>query len=216
MITLQENIGTLKKKDLIIATIIAFIMGLFFIYIGGIPLVLTFIPGLIISLGLLYFMYNKNIELPTAKSFVPLFFASFAWQFLHFNEEFVTGFYTQFPNLFGARAYSVERFVTINMISYFAFSVGCVAVFTKRLKFLVLPMLFYIVYGMIGNAITHTWWVIFHKDYFPGFFTAQFYWVLGFIVLSTFLKSKKATFITYGIFAVIVIPLIAFVELYHT
>lgn len=215
MICLQENIGILTRKDLLIATIIAIVMGLFFIYIGGVPLIVTFIPSLIISLGLLYFMHSKQIELPSAKSFVPLFFASFAWQFLHFNEEFVTGFYKLFPMLFGSDPYSVERFVTINMISYFAFSVGCVAVFTKKLKFLVLPMLFYIIYGMIGNAITHTWWVIFHKGYFPGFFTAQVYWILGFIVLNAFTKSRKVTITIFGIFGLIVIPLITFIELYH-
>lgn len=215
MLELKEKIGTLEKNDVKIATIMALAMGTFFIYIGKLPLAVTFIPGLVISLALIYFMYAKQLELPSAKSFVPLFFASFAWQFIHFNEEFVTGFYREFPLLFGSHPYSVERFVTINMISYCVFSLGCIIVFTQKLKFLVLPMLFYIVYGMIGNAITHTWWSLLHWGYFPGFYTAQGYWVLGFIVLSRFLKSRKVTIVTFIGFALIVLPLITLTEWYH-
>ena len=62
MLELKEKIGTLEKSDVKIATIMALAMGTFFIYIGRLPLAVTFIPGLVITLTLIYFMYAKQLE----------------------------------------------------------------------------------------------------------------------------------------------------------
>ena len=199
----------LTRSDTIIATVIALVMGGLFVLIGGLPLVVTFVPGLVVSWALVLYLHDKQIALPEPAAFVPLFFLLLAWQFIHFDEEFLTGFYDKFPALYGSSPYTVEKFVTINMASYFVFVLACVLVFTRRIRFLVLPMLFFIVYGAIGNAIAHTVWVIMVKGYFPGFFTAQLYWVLGPLVLARFVGSKKIAWTAIALFAALLVPLIS-------
>ncbi len=65
------------------------------------------------------------------------------------------------------------------MISYAAFTGSCLLVFYRGIRPLLMPVLFFVVYGAIGNAISHTWWVIATGAYFPGFVTALAYWIAG-------------------------------------
>lgn len=200
----------LNRHDLMISTFMAIVMGSIFIKVGGLPLLITFVPALFVSVGTISYMFIKKIEFPKASVFVPLFFTILAWQFIHFNEEFLTGFYIKFPVIYGSEAYSVEKFVSVNMISYFVFASSCILIYTKKLRFLILPTIFFIIYGAIGNAIAHTWWVIWFKGYFPGFFTALLYWVLGPLVLAILIGSKKIAWLIVLIFALILIPLTTF------
>ena len=181
----------LCRKDLIIGTVIAIFMAIAFTVAGGLPLIITFVPGVILSWLIFLRMFFMKTEFPTAESFYPFYFAALAWRFLHFNEEFLTGFYRLFPQLFGSAPYSIEFFVSINMISYFLFVITAILTFTKNLKFLVVPGLFFIIYGGIGNAISHTWWVIWQKSYFPGFYTGLGYWIIGEFAC---LKKSKSEF----------------------
>jgi hypothetical protein len=199
---------TLERKDLIVGTIIAMIMASLFTWLGGLPLVVTFIPGLVISWLIFLRMYFKKSELPEGGSFFPIYFLTLAWQFIHFNEEFLTGFYDLFPQLYGRNPWNPGFFVSINMVAYFVFVIACLLVFTKNLNFLVIPILFFIVYGAIGNAIAHTWWVILQKSYFPGFFTAQAYWILGPLALSRLIGSRRDVIISSVLFALMLIPLL--------
>ena len=208
MLKFTDEKLVLSRRDLVIGTVIALIMGSVFIKTGGLPLMVTFVPGLFVSVGAISYMFIKKVEFPKASVFVPLFFATLAWQFIHFNEEFITGFYMKFPALYGTMPYSLEKFVTVNMISYFVFSLSCILIYTKGLRFLVLPMRFFIIYGAIGNAITHAWWVIWLKGYFPGFFTSLVYWVLGPLMLGTLVGSKKIAWLIVAITSVILIPLV--------
>lgn len=199
---------TLERKDLIVGTIIAMIMASIFTLVGGLPLVVTFVPGLAISWLIFLLMYLKRSELPEGGTFFPVYFSTLAWQFIHFNEEFLTGFYELFPQLYGRSPWSPGLFVSINMVAYFVFVIACLLVFTKNLNFLVIPTLFFIVYGAIGNAVAHTWWVILQKSYFPGFYTAQAYWILGPLVLSRLIGSRRDTLISSVLFAFMLIPLL--------
>lgn len=208
MLHLKTEQQLLEKKDLLIGSIIALIMGSIFVVVGGLPLIVTFIPGLVVVVGILCFLYFKKTPIPSSLSFMPIYFLTLAWQFIHLSEEFVTGFYNQFPVLYGQVAYSHEKFLMINMFSYSLFTLACILVFTKGLRFLIVPVLFFIVYGAIGNAVAHTWWVTYLGRYFPGFYTAQLYWLLGPLALQQILKSWKATILSIIGFAVILIPAI--------
>lgn len=210
LIKLTDETQLLSLLDVAIGTLIALIMGVLFIKAGGLPLVVTFIPGLVVSVFVMFYMFINKVKLPNASHFVPLFFIALGWQFLHFNEEFLTEFYEKFPVLYGGEPYSVQKFVSINMASYFVFTVSCILIYTKQLRFLILPVLFYIIYGAIGNAIAHTWWAIWLKGYFPGFYTGLVYWFLGIIVLGSLIGSKKTACQAVAIFAAILTPIITF------
>lgn len=201
----SENV---QRKDVAIAAVIAILMGATSSYVGGKPLVLTFIPGLVIAFGILVWFYVSRSPVPSGSSLYPLYFGALAWQFIHFTEEFVTGFRQAFFPLYSHAAISNDLLVGINMVSYFAFAVGFILAFRFKLRFLLLPVAFFIVYGVIGNAISHVWWVILARGYFPGFLTALVYWVIGPVLLSAFIGSAKRAAIAIACFAVILLPAI--------
>ncbi|MEZ4518150.1 MAG: hypothetical protein R3C44_15460 [Chloroflexota bacterium] len=199
---------TLERRDVIIGTIIVVLLAGTFAYLGGKPLILTFVPVVFVTWIVFIYMYVKGTELPKGSYFLPFFLAMLAWQLIHFSEEFVTNFYTLFPELYGSAPYTPNIFVTFNMVAYFVFAIACILVFTRNIKFLLVPVLFFILYAGMGNVIAHTWWVILERSYFPGFYTAQVYWILGPLTLSALIGSEKNALIVMALIAAILSPLL--------
>ena len=202
--------NTVDKRDFVIGSIITMVMATLFSLIGGLPLIVTFVPGLFFSWITFLYLFKNKIEIPGLEKFLPVFVLLLAWQFIHFNEEFITGFYKQFPELYGTKAYSKEKFVSINMISYALFVLASVLVLKYKRNFLLIPVLFFIIYGAIGNAIAHSWWSFSLQRYFPGLYTAQFYWLLGPWVLLKLIGSKRIVSTIILLFGVILIFLITY------
>ena len=203
------NSDMLRKKDVVVGTIIALAMGITFALLSsGLSLIVTFVPGVIVSWLTYIWLFLKKTRLPTGSAFLPVFFALLAVQFIHFAEEFTTGFRTAFPLLYGGEAYSANLFVTFNMIAYCVFSLACILTFTRNIRFLLFPALFFIIYGAIGNAISHTWWSLYLRSYFPGLVTAQLFWIAGPLVLYKLLGSRADVFMTIIVFAIVLIPLL--------
>lgn len=208
--TTTEHAG-LSQQDLVIGTILALVMGMVFSRLSsGLSLLVTFVPGIVITWLVYLWLYVKQITLPTGATFLPLFFTTLAVQFLHFAEEYTTGFNTQFPLLYGGVPYSTNLFVTFNMLSYAVFTLSCILVFTKNLRFLLVPVLFFVIYGAIGNAISHTWWSLYLRAYFPGLVTAQLYWVYGPLLLYQLLGERRTVLVISTVWAAILILLLTF------
>jgi hypothetical protein len=199
----------LSKKDFRIGSIIAIILSAFWWYMSsGMSLIATFIPGIAFTWLLFSIMHFNKIELPARNAFLPLYFVALAWQCIHFAEEFSTGFAVLFPKIYNGQPYTDATFVSFNMISYFVFILAPIMVYFKGLKFLFLPVLFFIVYGAMGNAIAHVWWAIITGHYFPGLYTALGYWFLGPVLLAMILRSsKKAGIYITGLAIVLVLSL---------
>jgi hypothetical protein len=203
---MKPHSKTLTRKQFWLALVVTAMMAITFTLLGGIPLIVTFDVGLLGVATIIILNYLSETEFPEARAYYPIYFATLAWQFIHFIEEFTTGFREQFPALYGVDAYSANFFVAINMLSYAGFTLACIAVLTRGIRFLVAPMLFFVVYGALGNAIAHTWWVIWLGKYFPGFYTAQVYWILGPLALAGLVGSmKRAILFTIG-FGCILVP----------
>lgn len=189
----------LTKKEFTIGTVITVILLIVWIIMGsGMSLIATFVPGLLLAWILFAILYFKKIELPDYNIFLPFYFLTLGWQFFHFTEEFITNFKVLFPTIYGGQPYSNNTFVAFNMASYFIFIISPVLVYFKGLKFFLIPVLFFTVYGGMGNAISHSWWSIYLGKYFPGLYTALAYWILAPILLTLLLKSRKRA----GIFIV--------------
>ncbi len=125
------NGAVLSKKDVVIGTVIALVMGTTFTLLSsGMSLTVTFVSGVVFSWLTYVWLFVKKTKLPNDSEFLPLFFALLAVQFIHFAEEFTTGFRTKFPSLYGGAPYSDNLFVTFNMIAYFVFALTCILVFT--------------------------------------------------------------------------------------
>ena len=199
---------TLNRQDLTIGTAIALAMAGVFVWAGGQALLSTFVPGLLVTWAIFLWMHLRQVALPEGRTLYPLYFSVLAWQFLHFSEEFMTGFREQFPAFFGAEPFSTELLVGINMLSYFGFTIAFIAVFAGGRRFLLVPMLFFIVYGAIGNAISHTLWVVLEGGYFPGFVTAQLYWVIGIPLLARLVSSWRAAAVATSAFAVLLVSVL--------
>lgn len=204
--------SVLSIRDFVVGTVIALVMISFFTLVSsGRSLIVTFVPGVAMAWVVFFVIFARKIALPSADRFLPLFFVALAVQFLHFAEEYNTGFATLFPELYGGAAYNPGFFVAFNMVSYAAFTLCALLVFYRGVGFLLVPVLFYVVYGAIGNAITHTWWVAYSRDYFPGLFTAQLYWMVGPWLLVRLLGSRNLSLVAIvSLTAVLVTTVTAF------
>lgn len=201
---------SLTQTEFLIGTAIAIAMGtVFFNLSSGLSLIVTFVPGIAFAWAIFLWMYLDKVALPDAQTFVAPFFVALAIQFLHFAEEFVTDFKTFFPELYGGAPFANDLFVTFNMVSYAVFTLSCLAVAYRRIGFLLVPVLFYVIYGAIGNAISHTWWVVDAQAYRPGFVTAQLYWIAGPWLLAILLKNRAQALIAVVAFGAILVPLLA-------
>jgi len=194
------------RRDLVVGTVIALVMAGVFVSIGGKPLLVTFIPGLIVTWGVYVWMCRGGAPVPSLEATYPIYHAALAWQFIHFFEEFSTGFNDGFPAMYGSPAYGPVLFVGINMFSYFVFMLTFVGVFRGGLRFLLVPVLFFAIYGAMGNAIAHMVWAVMRGGYFPGLFTAAVYWILGPILLVRLVGGARTTLIVIALFAVVLIP----------
>ncbi|OBK37849.1 hypothetical protein A5658_27210 [Mycobacterium sp. 1245111.1] len=175
----------------------------------GASLKVTFIPGVVATWMLFVWCYRSRLELPTVNKFLPAFCCVLAVQFVHFTEEFVTGFRTHFAELYGGAPYSNDAFVAVNMSAYAVMIIACVIALTTRLRFAIIPAIFFVFYGAIGNAVAHTWWSIMLGAYFPGLITAQLYWIAGPYLLNKLIGDRRATAVAVLGFAAVLIPLLA-------
>ena len=199
----------LSKADLIIGTGIACLMGTAFTLLSsGLSLMVTFVPGIVFTWLTYVWLYKTRTALPAGSEFLPAFFLALAVQFIHFAEEFITRFRIHFPLLYGGTPYSEDLFVAFNMVAYFMFTLTCILVFTRGVRFLLVPSLFFVVYGAIGNAVSHTWWSLYLRAYFPGLLTAQIYWIVGPLVLYKLFGRPKPVITISILFALVLIPLL--------
>lgn len=174
----------LDRRDVVVAAALCAAMcSVFWIFGSGASLRVTFVPGALITLALVVFLYRTRTPLPSPARALPLYAATLGWQLLHFAEEFQTGFWREFPELYGGQAYAPEVFVWFNMTSYVVFAAATVAVVVRGHGAALMPSLFLVVYGTLGNAITHVVWAVMAGGYFPGLVTACGYLVIGPVLL---------------------------------
>lgn len=154
----------------------------------SLPIVLVFIPGLLIS-AVVYFKtaYRKAPE-PT--KLLPLYLFALAVQMLHFAEEYLTGFNVKIAVLFGHEPYSLEDLLLFNMIAYFFFILGGIILLKKIRELMIIPIAF-IMLGVVFNGIAHLCTAIYSGGYFPGLYTALIYLLLAPIIIKVLWKETR-------------------------
>jgi hypothetical protein len=201
--------NVLTRHDLAIGTGIAATLCLVFASLSsGASLLVTFVPGMVVSWLVFLQLYLRRIELPDANRLIPYFFITLAIQFLHFAEEFAAGFATFFPTLYGGAAYGDGLFVGFNMVAYAVFTLACLLLCYRRIGFMLMPVLFFAFYGAAGNAISHSWWSLDAAAYRPGLITAQAYWIAAPVLINEIVKDRRQTAVMLACWAVLLVFLL--------
>lgn len=183
----------MKKIDkyLFIPLMFVFILIVIFVIVSStLTSVIVFIPGIIITyLVYLSTFYKKT---PKPERILPLYLLALGFQFIHFSEEYLTGFTIEVPRLLGQIPYPKDYWVIFNMIAYSVFVIGGIILF-KRLKELMIIPLFFILAGVIFNSIAHILISMYVGGYFPGLYTALIYLVLGPILIQRVFEETHLT-----------------------
>lgn len=161
----------------------------------------TFVPGVCFAWALLV-QFRARARVPRGQAIFLWYAALLTLQLLHFTEEYCTGFVEQVPTLYGGQEMSPAFFVLGNMIACAAFAGAGVSVFLRGIDGPIMLVLFFVGYGSIGNAVTHTTWVYYSGGYFPGFVTALGHAVLGPLMLRQMLSGWGAVLalcLPYGV-----------------
>ena len=177
------------RRDIIIPCLIAVAMGTVFTIVSeGLSLIITFVPAIPVALWL-YFKtcYARTIQVPKV---LPLYLLGMGFQFIHFAEEHMFGFDEKFGMLFGGCGYDHNFFVGFNMLAYFLFSLGAIGLYKNFKPFMFVAM-FFIVYGMLGNAIGHIAYCAMVRGYFPGIYTSLLNLIIGPLLIRQLWYSNK-------------------------
>ena len=151
----------------------------------------TFVPAM--GLSYLCHMASTAKQAPDPKEVLPLYQVALASQFLHFTEEFATGFYRRWPEeIFHTEPYDLNTFVAINMVSYAAFTLAGLAM-AKGVRPLLLIAWFFMLMGVLDNAIQHPIYALKVRGYFPGLYSSSLYWVLGPMLVRRLWAARRPT-----------------------
>ncbi|WP_396613739.1 HXXEE domain-containing protein (plasmid) [Haloferax sp. S1W] len=169
-------------------------VGVFTYLSPGLSLLVTFVPA--IMLAYVCYLLTSFRQMPDPGRVLPVYLGALSVQFLHFAEEFTTGFYTRWPvEVFNATPFEMSTFVSLNMVSYAAFALGAVAIYWQ-VRGPMLVVWFFTLMGVIGNGILHPLYPFFATGsfgYFPGLFTSLIYLFLGPILFSRLWEVRTDT-----------------------
>lgn len=177
------------KKEVLIPVLIGMVMILVLIWVSWtMPVVLVFIPGVLVT----FLFYKKTYfrHTPGPQGILPLYLLALGIQFIHFTEEYVSGFTVEIPKLWGQAEYPVDYWVAFNMFAYFIFIVGGIILFEKKKEYMIIP-LFFIVVGVIFNTVVHILTAIYVGGYFPGLYSVLLYLIVGPLLVSKIIKETK-------------------------
>ena len=141
--------------------------------------------GLVIGFGL-WVVQTKKVSIP---DITKLYFIAIGIQCFHFLEEYLTGFQTKFPLLFGY-TWSDEQFVAFNLIWLGVLILNGVWLYSAtRLSYLLVYC--FAVIGGIGNGIGHPLLSLRAGGYFPGLITSPLLLIIGIVLLNKMHMTVK-------------------------
>ncbi len=134
-----------------------------------------FVPVAIVAF--LVYLRTFYIAMPAAERTLPLYLLALSIQMLHFAEEYLNDFVVALPALYGADPYPLDYWLVFNMAAYAFFILGAIVLF-KGIKELAIIPIFYVLAGVLLNALGHLVLAIYSGGYFPGLYTAILYLLL--------------------------------------
>jgi hypothetical protein len=181
--SMKTNLNT-YSRDLLLGALFVALAIIVQTWIMGIAIVFLDI-GLIIGLAVWAAQAKKSAE----ADIMGLYLTAVSIQCIHFLEEYLTGFQTEFPQLFGY-SWSDQQFVALNLSWLAVFVLAGVGVhYRMRLSYLV--VYFFAIIGGIANGLAHPLLSLMKGGYFPGLYTSPFALIVGLALLRRLMKGSS-------------------------
>jgi hypothetical protein len=146
----------------------------------------SFVPAMVVAF--VCYLRTSYREMPKVERVLPIYLIALAIQFLHFTEEYVYGFHFRVTEIMaGMPPFDINVFVIFNMIAYCLFLLAGLGMY-KGMKFPMIIVWFFVIAGVLGNAIWHPLLALRVGRYFPGLYTSLAYWIVGPILLRRLLR----------------------------
>lgn len=160
-------VNSMRARDLVLPGVIAIIAMTVFFFVH--PIIrLLFIPGIVIAY--MCYILTSHRRMPKVDRVLPVYLLALAWQFIHFSEEYVTGFYERVAELSTLwPGMNVNLILEFNMFAYALFTLAALAMY-KGKRAPVVIVWFFAITGVIGNALWHLVFSIIVGGYFPGLY----------------------------------------------
>jgi hypothetical protein len=139
------------------------------------------IAALNAGLVLAWFLWAFTKYRPDPEPLLPAYLFGLSVQCLHFCEEYLSGFQTAAPGLFGY-AWSDRLFAAFNLLWLAVFLLAAIGVL-RQCPMAYLVVFFYAIFGGIINGLGHIAISLALRDLFPGTLTAPFCLIAGMAVL---------------------------------
>lgn len=136
------------------------------------------VTGLVAALVVSYLIALRPIGVEQMRGAVPASLAAIAAQVAHLIEESRTGFYREFPPVWGAPPWSRELFVLFNLSCLLVFGLAAVGLMRGR-RWAVIVAFFLALGGGVLNGIAHIALAVRESGYFPGLYTAPLVFCAG-------------------------------------
>jgi Protein of unknown function with HXXEE motif len=165
-----------KALNLIVPAIITIIAIVIFFLVHPAQR-FSFAPAMVAAF--ICYLLTSYREMPKIDRVLPIYLLALAVQFLHFTEEYIYGFHLRVTEIMsGMPPFKPNVFVAFNMIAYCLFLLAGLGMY-KGIKSAMIIVWFFVIGGVLGNAIWHRLLALRVGGYFPGLYTSFAYWILG-------------------------------------
>jgi len=110
-----------------------------------------------------------------------LYILSIGFFCMHFTEEYLSGFYRDFPGLFGTE-WSASHFLVFNLVWLVVFALSAFGVYRGRSEAYAI-VIFFALFGGVLNGASHITLSLLQWRYFPGTMTAPLMLASGVVLL---------------------------------
>ena len=147
---------------------------------------------LVVAMLLCYALWVRRTEWPPVDTVLGVYALAVLVQCAHLVEEYLSGFYREFPAAFGVSPWSEKRFLTFNLVWLTIFVFAGVGLSRGR-RAAYLVALFLAIGGGIGNGLGHLALSARVGGYFPGAYTGVLALLVGSILAYRLMRAANVS-----------------------
>lgn len=174
-----------SKESISVAVFIALIILLQFVIMGSAIIMFN----IMLIIAFLVWLKGEEYKNSSPAKIIKIYLIGIGVQCFHFGEEYLTGFQTSLPELFGY-TWTDKQFLVFNLIWLCIFILAAWGAL-KKLRISYFIIWFYAIAGGIGNGVFHPLLSITQGKYFSGLFTSFVSLIIGVILIKELIKVRK-------------------------